>query len=282
MRTNLMRNQGTAGLAKFRGRIRCEIGEPLGRKYSWKNEPTENWDKGLLPCERTTPPNNGGGADLVRRPVDWRVGNTCTNGVGPLWTVTGASPRKGLSTEVAAGRTQHWESTSESRGQSAVLHPTPGESGLLAEKKTLRARGVSGLSSILKTGGYSRGDSWRGHGKRNDSSSLSVTQASTLAVLGQRLRPLGWRRRRIIGSSSRGTPVDPDGSGAASGTPLHTPDVGAGDVPAPDASSPVVMLNTAAWPSTAAFSRSMDDDEGGPGRPPPSAPVLGDPKRPAP
>ncbi|KZC13213.1 hypothetical protein WN55_05890 [Dufourea novaeangliae] len=83
--------------------------------------------------------------------------------------VTGTSPRKGLSTEVAAERTQHWESTSASRGQSAVLHPTPGESGLLAEKKTLRARGVSGLSSILKTGGYSEGDSRRGHGKRNGS-----------------------------------------------------------------------------------------------------------------
>ncbi|KZC10013.1 hypothetical protein WN55_01746 [Dufourea novaeangliae] len=153
-----------------RAAVANEVRHPTPKPFPHPDqEQTENWEKGLLPCERTTPPNNGGGADLVRRPVDWRVGKHRTNGVGPLWAVTGASPRKGLSTEVAAGRTQHWESTSASRGQSAVLRPTPGESGLLAQKKTLRARGVSGLSSILKTGGYSRGDSRRGHGERNGS-----------------------------------------------------------------------------------------------------------------
>ncbi|KZC14299.1 hypothetical protein WN55_06876 [Dufourea novaeangliae] len=97
---------------------------------------------GLPPCERTTPPTNDGGADLVRRPVDCEVGEHQYQRSRIILAVTVASLCTGLSTEMAAGETQHWGNTSASRGPSTVLQP---DSSRVSGRFAVGARGTKRL-----------------------------------------------------------------------------------------------------------------------------------------
>ncbi|KZC15118.1 1-phosphatidylinositol 4,5-bisphosphate phosphodiesterase epsilon-1 [Dufourea novaeangliae] len=125
----------------------------------------EYWDKGLPPYERTAPPNNGGGADLVRRPVDCGVAKHLHSRRDHLGSdrrlPLHRTPNGGV-----CGRDPSSGSTGASRGPNAVLQPDSRGVGIIGEE-TLRARGFSGNAAHLQTGEYSRGDSrWR-HGERN-------------------------------------------------------------------------------------------------------------------
>ncbi|KZC07355.1 hypothetical protein WN55_09001 [Dufourea novaeangliae] len=92
------------------------------------------WDKGLPPYERTTPPTNRGGADLVRQPVDCGAGEHRHQRSLIIFAVPGASLCTELPTEVAVGETHHWGVQARPGDGAPYSNPTPGELGLLTEK----------------------------------------------------------------------------------------------------------------------------------------------------